>query len=188
MKREILISLVAIMGIAQGSIAANVGVDIHIGNQPVVVPVPVPAPVPPPPPVPIVIEEPPLFLYPPELGFGVAVGIPHDIFIFSGIYYLHRGDIWYRSGYYNGPWIVTGYRSIPPGLRRHRFERIHYYRDREYRHYEEEHGHYRGKQFRPGKEHRKMEHERLKEEKREWKEDRKREKEERKHGKHGGRD
>ena len=192
MKKTFLFAFAAAIGIVQGAIASNVGVDIHIGNQPVVVPAPVPVPVPPPAPAPVVIEEPPLFLYPPELGFGVAVGVPYDIFYISGFYYLNRGDIWYRSDYYNGPWMVTRYKSLPPGLRRHRFERIHYYRDREYRHYQDEHDRYHGRHFRPEKERRKMEHERRKEEHREWKEEKKWEKEDRKrgndNGRHGGHD
>jgi hypothetical protein len=186
MKRTIIIAMIAFAGLAQGALASNVGVgvDIHIGNQPQVVPVPVP----PPPPGPVYIEEPPLFLYPPELGFGVAVGIPNDIFYIAGSYYLYQGDIWYRSPYYNGPWAVTRYRALPPGLRRHRFERIHYYRDRDYREYEAGHDRYHGRHFRPEKERRKMEHDMRKEERREWKEERKRDKEERKHGRHGDRD
>jgi hypothetical protein len=173
-------SIVAAMGMAQGAIASDVSVDIHIGNQPRVVPVPVSAPVPPPPPVPVVIGEPPLFLYPSALRFGVAVGIPHDLFYISGVYYLFRGNIWYRSGYYNGPWVVTKYKSLPPGLRRHKFERIHYYRDEEYHRYQNEHDRYHGRKFRPGKERLKIEHKRMKEE-RKW------DKKERGHGRHGGR-
>jgi len=181
MKRLIIIAVLAVAGAAQVALASNVGVDIHIGNQPAVVPVPVPAPAPPP----VVMEAPPLFLYPPELGFGVAVDVPYDVFYISGFYYLNRGDHWYRGPYYNGPWEATGYRSLPPGLRRHKFERIHYFRDREYRAYRDEHDHYRGKHFRPGKEMKKEMKERRKEEKRWEKEERKHGK---KHGKHEGND
>ncbi len=184
MKKALFITAMTAASFAQAALAANVGVgvDIHIGNQPPVVAAPVPVPVPPPPPV--VIEEPPVFLYPPELGFGVAVGLPYDVFCISGAYYLNRGNVWYRAPYYNGPWTVTRYRALPSGLRRHGFERIHYFRDREYRAYEEGHDHYRGRYFRPDKrmkeewkEHRKEEHESRKEEKR-W------DKENRGHGKH----
>ncbi len=167
-----MIAAIAVAGAAQTSFASNVGVgvDIHIGNQPPVAPVPVPVYAPPPPPV--VIEEPPLFLYPPELGFGVAVGLPYDVFYISGAYYLSRDNIWYRAPYYNGPWVVTKYRSLPPGLRRHKFERIHYYRDRDYRAYQAGADRYHGRYYRPDKhmkkemkEQRKMEKERRKEEK-----------------------
>jgi len=177
MKRMIILAVIVVAGAAQVTLASDVGVgvDIHIGNQPIVVPVPAPAP------PPVVIEEPPLFLYPPELGFGVAVGVPHDIFFLSGFYYLYRGDHWYRATHYDGPWVGTRYRSLPPGLRRHRFERIHYYRDREYRAYRDDHDHYHGRHFRPDKEMKKDMKERRKEEQRWEKEHRKHEK---KHGKH----
>ncbi|HEX9023267.1 MAG TPA: hypothetical protein VF799_05450 [Geobacteraceae bacterium] len=189
MKKLSIILTIAMAGAAQTAFASNVGVgvDIHIGNQPVLVPapVPVPVPVPVPPPPPVVIEEPPLFLYPPELGFGVAVGLPYDVFYVSGSYFLNRGNVWYRAPYYNGPWAVTRYRALPPGLRRHRYEQIHYYRDRDYREYQAGGDRYRGRYYRPDrhmreemKEQRKMEHERWKEEKR-W------DKEERGHGRHG---
>jgi hypothetical protein len=190
MKRLVMIAVIAIAGAAQLALAANVGVDIHIGSPSPVVAVPVPAPAPPPPPV--VLEEPPLFLYPPELGFGVAVGLPYDVFFISGIYFVNRGNVWYRAPYYNGPWVVTGYRSLPPGLRRHRFERIHYYRDREYRAYQHGHDHYRGRYYRPEKRYKEeLKHQR-KEEHQRWKEEKKMDKEERKSdkgkGRHGGHD
>ncbi|HTP65794.1 MAG TPA: hypothetical protein VMJ66_10425 [Geobacteraceae bacterium] len=193
MKKILIIAAVVVAGATQTALAGNVGVgvDIHIGNQPPVVPAPVPvyAPPPPPPPQPVVIEEPPLFLYPPELGFGVAVGLPYDVFYISGAYYLCRGNVWYRAPYYNGPWAVTRYRSLPPGLRRHGFEQIHYYRDRDYRDYRAGIDHYHGRYYRPDKrvheamkEHRKEEHER-------WKEEKHWDKEERGHdeghGRHG---
>ena len=61
--------------------AGNVGVDvnIHVGNQPqqVIVPAPV---VPQPVPVQVVsIENDVDFVYPAQLGFFVAVGVPYDI-------------------------------------------------------------------------------------------------------------
>jgi hypothetical protein len=161
MKKLLLISAFVASSAMQTALASNVGVgvDIHIGNQPPLMPVPVPAPLPPP----VVIEEPPLFLYPPELGFGVAVGLPYDMFFISGSYYLKRGDAWYRGSHYNGPWATTRYRSLPPGLRSRRFEQIHYYRDREYRAYQARHEGYHGRHFRPEKEWRKEGHEQRKE-------------------------
>jgi hypothetical protein len=193
MKKLLIISAIAAVSASQVALASNVGVgvDIHIGNQPPMVAALAPVYAPPPPP-PVVIEEPPLFLYPPELGFGVAVGLPYDVFFISGSYYLNRGDVWYRGPNYNGPWVTTRYRALPPGLRRHKFERIHYYRDREYRAYQGEHEGYRGKHFRPEKwmkeemkAERKEEKQRMKEEKKWDKEERKRDKGQ---GKHGDRD
>ena len=54
---------------------------------------------------PVVITQPPDFLYPPELGYGVAVGVPYDMFYISGIYYIFRGGGWYRTTNYGGSWI-----------------------------------------------------------------------------------
>jgi hypothetical protein len=184
MKKLLIIAVIVISSVAQAALASNVGVDIHIGNQPQVVPAP--------PPPPVVIEEPPLFLYPAELGFGVAVGVPYDVFFISGSYYLNQGDVWYRGHNYNGPWVVARYKALPPGLRRHKFERIHYYRDREYHAYQAKHDRYLGKHYRPEKRMKEEMKEQRKEDKQRWKEEKKWEKEERKHdkgqGKHGGRD
>ncbi len=184
MKKVLIIAtIMAAASAAQAALAGNVGVgvDIHIGNQPAVVPVPVaPVPVPVAPPPPVVIEEPPLFLYPPELGFGVAVGLPYDVFYVSNAYYLSRGGVWYRSPYYNGPWVVTKYRALPPGLRRHRFEQIHYYRDREYRVYQGGADRYHGRYYRPDKRMKEAFKEERREEKERWKEEKRRDKEERK--------
>ncbi|KAF0219856.1 MAG: hypothetical protein FD174_1580 [Geobacteraceae bacterium] len=182
MKNVILMLLLFVFFIASVSQAANVGFDlnVNVGNRGggVAVPVPVaPAPQ-------IIIEEPPLFLAPPSLGFSVAVGIPYDMVYISGNYYLHRDHGWYRSPYYNGPWHVVKHRHLPPGLRKHKFERVRYVRDEEYRRYREDEGRYRGRHFRPDKE--RKEHRR--EERRERKEEKRWEKEERKQHKHGRRD
>jgi len=59
--------------------AADVSFNINVGGPP------------------IVIAQPPDFLYPPELGFGVAVGVPYDMFYLSGGYFVYRGGGWYRT-------------------------------------------------------------------------------------------
>jgi hypothetical protein len=176
--------------------ASNVdfSVGVNISNRPTVaVPAP-PAPVyAPPAPVyaePVVIEEPPVFIQPPQLGFYAAVGIPYDMFFISGSYYLYRGNAWYAAPRYNGPWASVRYRSLPPGLRRHSYDKVRYYRDAGYRQYRAHNSPYWDKHhFRPGKElkeHRKAE-------KRYWKDERKAEKQywkkagndNRDYGKHG---
>lgn len=158
--------------------ASDVGFDVNInvGNKPkIVVPAPPPVVVPAPPPVvvsappQVVIEEPPVFIVPPRLGFYVGVDIPYDIFYISGRYYLWQNNHWYRAPHYRGPWKVATYQSLPPGLRKHKLERIRYYRDDEYRVYRHDHDRYKGRHFKPEKEykeHRKEERKRAKEE---WK-------------------
>lgn len=101
---------------------------------------------------PIVISQPPDFLYPSELGFGVAVGVPYDMFYSSGVYYVYRGGGWYRTSAYGGNWIKVRHRELPPELSRYKIAKIHQFRDREYRDYSRDRSHYRGHSFRPGTE------------------------------------
>lgn len=173
---------------------AEVNVNVNVGVP--VVPAPIPVPVPPP----LVLPAPPEFIFPPALGFYVAVGVPHDLFRVNGVYYLYRDNSWYRGTYYNGPWRHVEHRHLPPGLRKHKYERIRHYRDEEYRRYQHDHDRYDGRRFKPSKEwkeERKMErreqkHEekaRRREDKQYEKEMRHQEKEERHdRGRHGGRD
>jgi hypothetical protein len=159
--------------------AADVGfnLNVNVGNRPPAVQA---APVYVNPPV--VIEEPPQFIMPPALGFYVAAAVPYDMVLVGNVYFLHKGNAWYRAPHYNGPWVAAPYRSLPPGLRKHRFEKIRHYRDMEYERFHGDEAHYQGKHFRPEKEWK----ERRKEEHERWKEEKKREKEERKHDRHGG--
>jgi len=109
---------------------------------------------------PVVLSQPPDFLYPPELGFGVAVGVPYDMYYFDGLYFIYRGGGWFRTSSYGGNWIKVRHRDLPPELRRYKIAQIHQYRDREYRSYTKDRDHYRGRYFRPGRpaaeEHREM--------------------------------
>jgi hypothetical protein len=180
---------------ASAASAADVGFDVnlHLGNQPqqVVVPAPVAPPTrvivrepvaPPPqvivrepaPPAVVTIEDDVDFVYPAQLGFYVAVGVPYDLFYVRNNYYLFRDGRWLRAPGSRGPWVATRYRELPPGLRRHDMERIRAYRSAEYDIYRHDRDHYRGRYFRTArdewKEHRKAEKERWKEARREEKE------------------
>ena len=70
---------------------------------------------------PIVIAQPPDFLYPPELGFGVAVGVPYDMFYASGVYYVFRGGGWYSTPYQvrarNRLWFSPEFSEVSIGFR-----------------------------------------------------------------------
>jgi YXWGXW repeat-containing protein len=179
---------------------AEVNVNINVGAPPLPLPPPLPFPEPPR----IVLSAPPEFILPPALGFYVAVGVPHDIVFIDNTYYLYRDNRWFRAPYYNGPWRNVERRQLPPGLRKHKFERIRYYRDSEYNRYRGDHDRYRGRHFKPDKEWkeerkeerremRRDEKEHRREERRHDKEERRNEKEERKmdrdeergHGRHG---
>jgi hypothetical protein len=111
---------------------ANISFSINVGGPP------------------IIISQPPEFLYPPELGFGVAVGVPYDMFYVNGVYYLYRGGGWYHTNVYGGNWIRLRNFDLPPALSRYSIGRIHAFRDREYRAYGRDRVHYRGEYFRPG--------------------------------------
>lgn len=98
--------------------AAEVHVNINIGGPP-----------------PIYVHSAPRLVYLPEPAVYVAVGIPYDVFYVSGRYYYYRGNDWYYGPGYGGPWKRAGYKSLPPGLRKFRVDRLREYRDREYRAY-----------------------------------------------------
>jgi len=205
--RRALVLVPAVLALgASAASASNVGVDVnlHIGTQPRQVVIPAPAP-----PAPVIIREPAPpevvvidddvdFVYPAQLGFYVAVGVPYDLFYVRNNYYLFRDGRWFRASGSHGPWVAARYRELPPGLRRHDIARIRAYRGSEYDIYRRDRDHYRGRHFRAArddwKEHRKADKERWKEARREekqyqkemkWaeKEERKAEKEERKHRK-----
>jgi hypothetical protein len=130
--KKILVVASAMVLFGTASMAqAGIGFSINVGGPPVV------------------IAQPPDFIYPAELGFGVAVGVPYDMFYDSGVYYVFRGGGWYRTSAYGGSWIKIGQRQLPPNLRRYNIDRIHSFRDREYRSFSRDRGHYRGRQFNP---------------------------------------
>lgn len=181
MKKILALSFVAAMFATPMAYASNVdfGVNINIGNTPnVVVPAPVVAP-----PPPVVIDEPPEFIEPPQLGFYVAVGVPYDLVFMSNHYYMCRNNVWFRAPSYNGPWATVGYRSLPPGLRRYKIDRIRYIRDEEYRPYRARGAYYPGEHFRPAKEWR----ERREEAHERWKDEDRWDNEGRGHGRGHGR-
>jgi hypothetical protein len=79
------------------------------------------------------VEVPPGPAYGPEVGVGVGfyqptypnmVPVPGypvyyypygsaNYFFYDGMYWLYRGDRWYSSGWYNGPWSATGPNYVP---------------------------------------------------------------------------
>ena len=149
-----------LMFTASVAYAGNVDVNINIGEQPRQVVVHEPAYQPP---LHIQVDEDVQFLYPRPLGFYVAVGLPYDLFFVQNNYYLYRDGRWSRAPRSQGPWVYVERRALPPGLRKHKMERIHHYRDQEYGVYRRDQDRYRGKHFRSPKE--------------EWKEQRRDEKE-----------
>ncbi|MBU5637885.1 hypothetical protein KOM00_14240 [Geomonas sp. Red69] len=103
-------------------------------------------------PVPSTARRPPLFLFPAELGFGAAVGSAGDLFYLGGSYLKASDGAWYRSGSWRGPWSRVPRGKLPPELSRHTLAQMRVLRNREFRHFWEQKGSYRGRVFRPGEE------------------------------------
>jgi len=111
---------------------AGVDVNINVG-----VPLP-PA---------IVVEAPPTMVFLPEPAVYVAIGVPYDIFFISGRYYYLYGGNWFWAPGYGGPWVHVVYRSLPPGLRKYKVERLRVFREREFKLSKEQGPKYKGRHF-----------------------------------------
>src|ERR1035438_9378981 len=77
------------------------------------------------------VDSPPYFLFPIELGFGVAVEISYDLFYLSDSYFLCKDNVWYAGKTYLGPWMIIDYWSLPPALRQYKVAKIRTFRDRD---------------------------------------------------------
>lgn len=128
MKKIAVIPVIVLFLFAPVAQGGDIGFELTIKGGDQAKPQPAPGPV-------FVIHQPPVFLVPVALGFQVAVGIPYDMFLISGRYYVYHGDVWYVGSSYSGPWGVVKYKNLPPGLRKHRIENIRVVRDGEYRSY-----------------------------------------------------
>ena len=126
--------------------AADVGfgVNINIGNTP---PPPVYAPPPVYVPPPVRFDAPPMFIIPPSLGISIAVGLPYDMFMVSGNYYVFKGNQWYFGPQYSGPWRTVSYGKLPHQLRKYDIQQYRRLRDREYQSYNRDRDHYRGRYY-----------------------------------------
>lgn len=136
MNARLTISIVAIAVIISGisAEAGNFKVDLNINLdpfRPVIVREKFYSP-----PAPVRYEAEPVslrrdevrFIYPDELGFYVAIGVPYELCYIGSSYYLFNDGRWLRAHSRRGPWIAMGYRELPTVLRQHRIERIRDYR------------------------------------------------------------
>jgi len=101
------------------------------------------------PPAPVYIDQAPQFIYSPQLGMYVAVGVPYDIVYTGNEYFYWYGGRWYHGPYYNGPWAFTPRAYYPPALLRFRIGYIRHYRNYEYRQWQRHGRNYRGRFHRP---------------------------------------
>ena len=158
MKRELTIALALVATISSAALAREGGVNLNINlGAPVVV-----QPAPPPGPQ-VVLQTAPRFIFSPALGMYVSVGVPYDIVYIGTDYYVYDNGFWYRGPYYSGPWVRVESRRLPPLLHKYRYDQIRHHRDVEFRRYEKDRDHYRGRWYEPA--HREAEHREHKEHK-----------------------
>ena len=124
-------------------------------SQPIQQPQPVPPPRPPVKPFPregeaLALTAPPDFLFPPKLGFGVAVGVSYDMMYLEKRYYAWQDGAWYRSSSYRGPWNEIVVSQLPPELQKQPLAKIREQRNSEFKKYWGSKAKYQGKRFRPG--------------------------------------
>jgi hypothetical protein len=154
-------AIVAAIGFSKPA-RAEVSVNINIG------------------PPPIVVAEPPGLVMIPQTQV-YFVPDPHiDVFFYGGYWWSPRGDRWYRSRAYNGPWGVIERGRVPRSV-------VYMPRDYRARYQRERHipyGQWKKERGRWDREHRKSHKRWEKEREREWKRS---EKERRKDNRRGGR-
>ena len=107
-------------------------------------------PAPAPPPQFMLPPTPPQFVFVPDLGYYVAVGTPYDIAYIGNAYFAYRGGFWYRSAYYGGPLLRVEAGLLPPLLLRYNIRDFRHFRNIEFRRYNHDRAHYRGRVYRPG--------------------------------------
>jgi hypothetical protein len=112
----------------------------------------VPVKTPPVPGQPVAITQAPEFLFPAQLGFGVAVGVPYDMMYIPEYYYFWQAGAWFRSSSYRGPWTTVGYSQLPAQLRKSSIAKIRELRNSEFSTFWQNKDRYQGKRFRPGRE------------------------------------
>jgi outer membrane lipoprotein SlyB len=102
-----------------------------------------------PPPPEIYLDEAPQFIYSPALNLYVAVGVPYDLIYTGTGYFYFYGGHWYRGPYYNGPWLFATRGYLPRVLLRYRIDKIRYFRDAEFRRFQHDRAHYKGRFHHP---------------------------------------
>jgi hypothetical protein len=135
--QTLLVAVVLAGSVAVAPARAEMNLNINIGVPPPVVVAPPP----------VEVEAPPEMVFLPEPGIYVAIGIPFDVFFISGRYYYFHGGNWFWARGYGGPWTHVVYKSLPPGLRKYKVERLHAFREREYKAYKAQGPKFRGKHF-----------------------------------------
>ncbi len=90
-------------------------------------------------------ESSPTMLYLDGPGVYAVVGSPYDLFFLDGVYFYFHGGHWYSAVGYNGPWNRSGFKGLPPGLRKNKLMTLQGLRDKEYRTFKAHGSAYKGK-------------------------------------------
>jgi len=125
-----LLGLILSVGLFAMPAHAQVSVNVNIGQPP-----------------PVVMYSPPTMVLMPEPQMYVAVGVPYDIFFFSGHYYYFHGGHWFWGPGYGGPWTYVAVETLPPGLRRYKVAQLREFREHEYRVYKAQGPRFKGTYF-----------------------------------------
>jgi len=89
-------------------VQAGTNVNVNLG-------IPAPVVVAPPP---MHVEHPPEMVVIPQSNVYFAPGVSVDLFFHDNRWWNRRGDQWYRSSGYNGPWVAVGQRHVPASVYR----------------------------------------------------------------------
>jgi len=93
---SLLLGGLLVCGAANDALArVDVGINVNLGPPPIVVPAP-----------------PEVVLVPGSQVYFVP-GIEFDVFFHNGYWWSPRGDRWYRSRAYDGPWRIVERRYVP---------------------------------------------------------------------------
>lgn len=86
---------VCLVGLTVNDATAQVSVNVNLG------------------PPPVVVSEPPELVLVPNSNVYFVPEYNFDLFYYGGYWWSPRGDRWYRSRAYNGPWRIVSRRVIP---------------------------------------------------------------------------
>ncbi len=70
-----------------------------------------------PPPPPFLFARPPEIIVVPRSEVVIAPHPDVDVFFYDDYWWSPRGNRWYRSRNYNGPWIIVSLRHVPSQIR-----------------------------------------------------------------------
>lgn len=130
--RSQVLAAVMLAGVATAASGeVGVGININIGPPPIAVPAP------------------PAVVMVPQSQVYFVPGLSFDVFFYGGYWWSPRGNDWYRSRAYQGPWSIVEHRFVPPPVVRvpHDYRKV-YGKERHipYGQWKKEHEHHKKKE------------------------------------------